>query len=115
MTRGGADSEHQDGQRELEEIKEARAEAAKKKAQNRKKKEKEKKTKMKEGSQQDTKERMQELEEIKVIRELEIEIRDTQHLIDTNTIVAQKVAQEDMVRLQQQLKENKKKMAASSE
>ena len=65
---------------------------------------------MKEGLQQDTKERMKELEEIKVIRELEIEIGDTQHLIDTETGVAQTLAHEDMVRLL-----NKKKMAASSE
>ena len=41
------------------------------------------------------------LKEIKVDRvELEIEIWDIQHLIDTNTGEARKVAQEDMVQLQ---------------
>ena len=53
---------------------------------------------------------MQELEEIKVIPELEIEIRDTQYLFDTSNGVARKLAQEDMVKLL-----NKKKMAASSQ
>ena len=53
------------------------------------------------------------LKEIKVDRvELEIEIRDTQYLIDTNTNVAQEMTQEHMMQLQQLLKENKKTTTA---
>ena len=81
---------------------------------------------MREESQPDKKKKIQELENmesgvkslmgIKIDKaELEIEIGDTQYLIDTNTVVAQKVAQEDMARLQHLLKENKKKLATSSE
>ena len=46
----------------------------------------------------------------KVIWEIKIEIDGIQHLIDNETGVVQKLAQEDMVKLL-----NKKKTAASSE
>ena len=109
MTSGGVDlMEHKDVNMESEETEEARAESAKRKAYNQKKKEKKKEKKTREGLKSGKKKRTQELvnmdsgekslKEIKVDRaELEIEIGDTQYLIDTNTDVAQEMAQEDMV------------------
>ena len=77
----------------------SRAEAAKKTAHNRKKKEnkKKKKQKVKEGRTQ-------------VIRGIEIEIEDLQHIIDNETGTVRKLAQKDMVKLL-----NKRKMVASNE
>ena len=46
----------------------------------------------------------------KVIREIEIEIKDLQHIIDNETGTVRKLAQKDMVKLL-----NKKKMVASNE
>ena len=49
------------------------------------------------------------IKEIQIVRaELEIEIGDTQYLIDTNTDIAKEMAYVNMVRLQQVLKKNKK-------
>ena len=104
-----------------EEKEAARAEAEKKKPITRRKGE-ENERRVKGGK----KERIQELEktegggqslqEVKVDRaELEIEIGDAQHLIDTSTGVALELAQEDMLQLQQLLKENKKTITAGGD